>query len=92
MPEKEKSEWHASRPGSETLKMDALSYLRLIARPWVLKLEMKWCLSLEGDELHITTQQRRIQRAQQRARNYLKHGKSLVEELLAERRQEAKNE
>ena len=49
-------------------------------------------LRVEDDELRITTQQRRIQRAQRRARKYLKPGTSLVEELLAERREAAKNE
>jgi AbrB family looped-hinge helix DNA binding protein len=49
-------------------------------------------LRIEDDELRITTQQRRIQRAQQRARTYLKPGTSLVEELLAERREAAKHE
>jgi AbrB family looped-hinge helix DNA binding protein len=49
-------------------------------------------LRLRDDELRITTQQRRIQRAQRRARRYLKPGTSLVNELLAERREAAKNE
>jgi AbrB family looped-hinge helix DNA binding protein len=49
-------------------------------------------LRLEDDELRITTQQRRIRRAQRRARRYLKPGSSLVAELLAERREAAKNE
>ncbi len=49
-------------------------------------------LRIEDDELRITTQQRRIQRAQRRARQYLKRGTSLVEELLAERREAAKHE
>lgn len=49
-------------------------------------------LRLQNDELRITTQQHRIQRAQQRARKYLKPGTSLVQELLAERREAAKNE
>ena len=40
----------------------------------------------------IASQQRRIQRAQQRARRYLKSGRSLVDELLAERREAAKIE
>jgi hypothetical protein len=39
-----------------------------------------------------STQQRRIQRAQERARRYLKSGRSLVDELLAERRGAAKSE
>jgi AbrB family looped-hinge helix DNA binding protein len=49
-------------------------------------------LRLEGGELHITTQQRRIQRAQRRARRYVKPGASLVDELLAERREAARRE
>jgi len=49
-------------------------------------------LRIRDDELRITTQQRRIERAQQRARRYLKAGTSLVDELLAERREAAKNE
>jgi len=48
-------------------------------------------LRIEDDELRITTQQRRIQRAQRRARQYVK-GSSLVDELLAERREAAKHE
>ncbi|MGA9981533.1 MAG: AbrB/MazE/SpoVT family DNA-binding domain-containing protein [Candidatus Sulfotelmatobacter sp.] len=49
-------------------------------------------LRIEDDELRITTQQRRIQRAQRRARKYVKRGTSLVNELLAERREAARNE
>jgi AbrB family looped-hinge helix DNA binding protein len=49
-------------------------------------------LRLEDDELRITTQQRRIERAQRRARRYLKPGTSLVDELLAERREAARDE
>jgi AbrB family looped-hinge helix DNA binding protein len=49
-------------------------------------------LLLEGDEVRITTQRRRIQRAQSRARRYLKPGVSLVDELLADRRTAAKRE
>ena len=47
-------------------------------------------LRIEDDELRITTQQRRIQRAQRRARQYVKG--SLVDELLAERRAAVKHE
>lgn len=49
-------------------------------------------LRIEDDELRITTQQRRIQRARRRARQYVKPGTSLVNELLAERREAARNE
>ena len=49
-------------------------------------------LRLQDDELRITTQQHRIQRAQERARKYLPPGTSLVDELLAERREAAKHE
>jgi len=49
-------------------------------------------LSVEDDELRITTMKRRIERAQERARKYLKPGVSLVDELIAERREAAKRE
>ncbi len=49
-------------------------------------------LRIQDDELRITTQQRRIQQAQRRARRYVKPGTSLVDELLAERRQAARHE
>lgn len=49
-------------------------------------------LRLEDDELRITTMERRIRAAQRRARKYLKPGVSLVDELIAERREAAKSE
>ena len=49
-------------------------------------------LRMEDDELRITTYQRRIERAQRRARKYVKPGISLVDELIAERREAAKRE
>ena len=49
-------------------------------------------LRVQDNELRITTQQRRIQQAQQRTRQHLKPGTSLVAELLAERREAARNE
>jgi AbrB family looped-hinge helix DNA binding protein len=49
-------------------------------------------LRIQDDELRITTQQHRIQRAQRRAQRYVKPGTSLVNELLAERREAARNE
>ena len=49
-------------------------------------------LELKHDELRITTQQQRIQRARERARKYLPKGVSLSKELLAERREAAKHE
>jgi len=49
-------------------------------------------LRLQDDELRITTQQKRIERARQRARKYLPKGVSLAKELLAERREAAKHE
>jgi AbrB family looped-hinge helix DNA binding protein len=47
---------------------------------------------MQDDELRITTMRRRIERAQRRARKYLKPGVSLVDELIAERREAAKRE
>jgi AbrB family looped-hinge helix DNA binding protein len=49
-------------------------------------------LRMEDDELLITTMKRRIKRAQEHARRYLKPGVSLVDELIAERREAAKRE
>jgi AbrB family looped-hinge helix DNA binding protein len=49
-------------------------------------------LRIEDDELRITTMKRRIERAQRRTRQYVKSGVSLVDELIAERREAAKRE
>jgi AbrB family looped-hinge helix DNA binding protein len=49
-------------------------------------------LRFEDDELRITTMKKRIERAQRRARRYLKPGVSIVDEFIAERREAAKRE
>ncbi len=49
-------------------------------------------LRLEDDELRITTMKHRIARAQRLVRKYVKPGISLVDELIAERRAEARKE
>jgi AbrB family looped-hinge helix DNA binding protein len=49
-------------------------------------------LRMEDDELRITTMKRRIERAQRLVRKYVKPGVSLVDELIAERREAAKRE
>jgi len=49
-------------------------------------------LRIEDDELRITTLKRRLERAQQSIRRYIKPGRSLVDELIAERREAAKRE
>ena len=49
-------------------------------------------LRLEDDELRITTMKRRIERAQKRVRKHVKPGTSLVDELIAERREAARYE
>jgi len=49
-------------------------------------------LSWKEDEIRITTMQRRLERAQRRARQYVKPGVSLADELIAERREAAKRE
>lgn len=46
----------------------------------------------EDDELRITTMKQNVERAQRHARQYLKPGVSLVDELIAERREAAKRE
>jgi AbrB family looped-hinge helix DNA binding protein len=49
-------------------------------------------LRIEDDELRITTLKGRIERAQRLVRQHVKPGTSLVDELIAERRETAKNE
>ncbi len=46
----------------------------------------------KDDELRATTMKLRIEQAQRHARRYLKPGVSLVDELIADRRREAKRE
>jgi AbrB family looped-hinge helix DNA binding protein len=49
-------------------------------------------LRIEDDELRITTLKRRLERAQRRVRRYVKPGRLLADELIAERREAAKRE
>ena len=49
-------------------------------------------LRMEDDELRITTLKRRIERAQRLVRKHVGRGTSLVDELIDERREAARNE
>jgi AbrB family looped-hinge helix DNA binding protein len=49
-------------------------------------------LRMEDDELRITTVKRRIERAERLVRRHVKPGTSLVDQLIAERREAAKRE
>jgi AbrB family looped-hinge helix DNA binding protein len=49
-------------------------------------------LRMKDDELRITTLKRRVERAQRLVRKHVKRGTSLVDELIAERREAARNE
>lgn len=49
-------------------------------------------LRIEDDELRITTLKRNIERAQRLVRKHVKRGTSLVDELIAERREAARHE
>jgi AbrB family looped-hinge helix DNA binding protein len=49
-------------------------------------------LQIEDDELRIMTLKRIIERAQRLVRKHVKPGTSLVDELIAERREAARNE
>lgn len=49
-------------------------------------------LRVEDDELRITTLRNRIRQAQTLVRPYLKPGRSMADELIAERRKAAKSE
>jgi AbrB family looped-hinge helix DNA binding protein len=48
-------------------------------------------LRIENEELRITTLKRRLQRAQRLVRKHVKSGISLVDELIIERREAARN-
>ena len=47
---------------------------------------------IEDGELRISTLKHRIEKAQRLVRKHVKSGKSLVDELIAERREAARNE
>jgi len=49
-------------------------------------------LRIVDDELRITTLRRRLQRAQRLVRKHVKPSTSLVDELIAERHEAARNE
>lgn len=49
-------------------------------------------LQIEDGELRIITLRRNIERAQRLVRKHVKPGTSLVDELIAERREAARNE
>jgi AbrB family looped-hinge helix DNA binding protein len=49
-------------------------------------------LRMEDDGLRITTLKRRVERAQRLVRKHVKRGTSLVDELIAERREAARDE
>ncbi len=49
-------------------------------------------LRIEDDELRITTLKRRLERAQRLVRQHVKPSTSLANELIAERREAARNE
>lgn len=49
-------------------------------------------LRIEDDELRITTLKRRLQRAQTLVRKHVKPGTSLVDELIADRREASGHE
>ena len=49
-------------------------------------------LRLEEDELRITSQKHRLARAQRLVRKYIKPGRSLADELIADRREAARKE
>jgi AbrB family looped-hinge helix DNA binding protein len=49
-------------------------------------------LRIEDNELRISTLKHRIERARRSVRRYVKAGRSLADELIAERREAAKRE
>lgn len=49
-------------------------------------------LRIEDNELRIITLKRHLERAQRLVRKHVKEGRSLVDELIAERRESVRNE
>ncbi len=49
-------------------------------------------LRIEDNELRLSTLKTRVARAQQRLRRFIKPGRSLAQELIAERREAARHE
>ncbi|HSZ60997.1 MAG TPA: AbrB/MazE/SpoVT family DNA-binding domain-containing protein [Terriglobales bacterium] len=49
-------------------------------------------LRIEKDELRIMTMKSRVERAQRRVQSYVKPGRSLADELIAERREASRRE
>jgi AbrB family looped-hinge helix DNA binding protein len=49
-------------------------------------------LRMEDDELRITTLKRRVERAQRLVQKHVKRGTSLMDQLIAERREAARND
>jgi AbrB family looped-hinge helix DNA binding protein len=49
-------------------------------------------LRIENDELRISTLKRRLERARRRIRRYVRPGRLLADEFIAERREAAKRE
>jgi AbrB family looped-hinge helix DNA binding protein len=49
-------------------------------------------LRIEDNELRVSTLKTRLARAQQRLRRFIKPGRSLAKELIAERREAARHE
>ena len=49
-------------------------------------------LRIEDDELRITTMKRNLERAKRLVRKHIKAGRSLADELIAERREAARDE
>jgi AbrB family looped-hinge helix DNA binding protein len=49
-------------------------------------------LRIEDNEIRISTLQSRLERSRQRLRKFIKPGRSLADELIAERREAAKHE
>jgi chaperonin cofactor prefoldin len=49
-------------------------------------------LRIEDNEIRVSTLQSRLERSRQRLRKFIKPGRNLADELIAERREAAKHE
>jgi len=72
--------------------MADLSFRLKSVRPWVSGQARSWRFSLDEEGIHLRTQRQMIARSQAIMRKYASAGRCISDELIAERRLEAKRE
>ena len=88
---------HSKEPGLESETANVSSNGRVVIpiayrKALGLKSGGQVTFRMEDDQVQITTMKLNLERARRRVRKYVKPGVSLVDELIAERREAAKRE